>query len=76
MITLKLSTGETVTVSDGVVSVPENAVFAELLNAPSMQPPENGHYAPTEDARLAQHILNVWGGTWVSPTPDYPRKLY
>lgn len=66
MIEIRLGTGETATVNDGVWTVPENEELARVLNLPAMQPPEDGHYAPTEDARKAQHVLKVWGGQWVS----------
>jgi len=76
MITIKLPSGELAKVEDGIWSVPENNTLAELLNRPSMQPPDNGYYAPSEDARAAEHVLKVWGGTWVSPTPRWPKKVY
>lgn len=77
MIIIKLPSGEEATVNNGVWTIPENKELARVLNTPEMQPPENGHYAPTEDARMAHHILMVWGGRWVSTDEQFePGKLY
>lgn len=78
MITIQLPSGEQATVSEGVWTVQENAEFTRLFNTPAMQPTLDGTYAPTEDARKAQHILRVWGGVWVSsdePAPE-PGVVY
>lgn len=77
MIVITLPTGETATVDQGEWSVPENAELARVLNGPTMQPPENGHYAPSENARMAEYVLAVWGGTFESSDEDAePGKLY
>lgn len=77
MITIQLPSGERATVTGGVWSVEDNAEITQFLNAPSMRPPANGYYAPTEDARCAMHVLNVIGGTWVTSDEHYaPGKLY
>jgi hypothetical protein len=65
MITIKLPGEIEATVEDGVWSVPENDELARVLNDPAMQP-DSWHYAPTEDARKATHVIKVWGGAWVS----------
>lgn len=66
MITIRLASGETAIVNDGVWTVEGNEELARVLNTPEMQPPENGHYAPSEDARKAEHVLKLWSGVWVS----------
>lgn len=77
MITIELPTGEAATVNDGVWTVPENEELTRVLNGPAMQPPNNGYYAPSEDARKAEHVLKVWGGKWVkSDEHAEPGKLY
>ena len=77
MITIRLGSGETATVTKGVWSVPENAELERVLNLPEMQPPNNGHYAPTENARKALYVLEVWGGEWVKTDEQAPPgKLY
>ena len=75
MITIRLRSGETAVVKDGVWTVLENAELARVLNLPEMQPPDNGYYAPTDNARMAQHVLEVWGGTWVSTDEQAPPGL-
>lgn len=77
MITIRLPSGEIATVNDGVWTVPENAEFTRVLNLPEMQPPRDGTYAPTEDTRMAEYVLSIWGGTWVS-TDEYsePGLIY
>lgn len=77
MITIKLHSGETAVVVDGVWTVSENEALAEVLNSPTMQPPVNGHYAPSPDARMAEFVLKVWGGEWLSSDEHAePGKLY
>jgi len=77
VITIKLPSGEIATVTDGRWSVSANEELARVLNLPEMQPPNEGYYAPTEDARKALYVLKIWGGAWVS-TDEYaePGKLY
>ena len=77
MITIKLPSGEEATVNEGVWTVPDNAELARYLNSPVMQPPDNGYYAPSEDARKAEHVLREWGGKWLK-TDEHaePGKLY
>jgi hypothetical protein len=76
VIVIRLASGQTAII-DGVWTVPQNPELARVLNTPEMQPPNNGYYAPTDNARKAQHVLQVWGGTWVS-TDEHasPGKLY
>jgi hypothetical protein len=77
MITLKLTTGEEATVNNGVWTVTDNAELTRVLNDPDMQPPANGPYAPTEDARKAAYVMATWGATWVSTDEHHPPgKLY
>ena len=77
MIHIKLPSGEDATVNDGVWSVQLNAELERVLNTPEMQPPVYTNYAPTEDARKALFILEVWGGTWVTTDEHHPPgKLY
>ena len=77
MITIKLPGGVTATVNGGVWSVPDNEELARVLNDPAMQP-NSWHYAPTEDARKAQHVIATWGGEWVSSDepPAEPGLIY
>lgn len=77
MITIELPSGEQATVNDGVWTVFDNAELTRVLNDPAMQPPRNGYYAPSADARQAQHVLDTWGGKWIATT-EYaePGKLY
>jgi len=66
MITIRLATGETATVQDGAWTVLGNEELTRVLNSPEMQPPVEGYYAPSEDARKAEHVLKVWGGVWIA----------
>lgn len=77
MITIRLLGAWTATVDDGVWTVEDNAELTRVLNEPSMQPPVNGHYAPSENARKAEHVLRTMGGEWVSSDEHVPSgKLY
>lgn len=77
MIVIKLPTGEEATVNNGVWTVADNEELTRLFNSPSMQPPNNGHYAPSEDARMAEYVLKTWGGEWVKTDEHWPPgKLY
>ena len=65
------------TVTDGVWTVPQSEELTRVLNEPFLQPPDNGYYAPSEDARKAEHVLKTFGGTWVRSTDHAePGKLY
>ncbi len=77
MITIELSSGEKATVNDGVWSVPESEELQRILNTPAMQPPDNGHYAPSEDARKAEYVLKTVGGKWLKTDETFEAgKLY
>ena len=77
MITITLPGGETATIRDGTWSVPDSEELTRMLNSPAMQAPENGHYAPSPDARQAVHVLHTFGGKWVeSDEHAPPGKLY
>ena len=77
MITIRLGSGELATVNNGVWAVPDNRELERVLNTPEMQPPNNGYYAPTENARKALYVLEVWGGEWMKTDEQAPPgKLY
>jgi hypothetical protein len=77
VITIELPSGEEATVDDGVWTVTDNAELTRVLNSPAMQPPNNGYYAPSENARKAEYVLKVWGGTWLhTDEHSVPGKLY
>jgi hypothetical protein len=77
MITIELPSGEKATVNDGEWVVEDNEELARVLNDPTMQPPRDGHYAPSEDARMAEHVLKTWGGKWLkTDEQSEPGKLY
>ena len=64
------------TVKDGVWTVPQSEELARVLNEPYMQP-DRYLYAPTEDARQADHVMKIFGGTLVRSTEHAkPGKLY
>jgi hypothetical protein len=76
VIVIRLASGETAII-DGVWTVPQNPELARVLNLPEMQPPNDGHYAPTDNARKAQYVLKVWGGEWIRTDEQAePGKLY
>jgi hypothetical protein len=77
MVTIRMASGETATVDDGEWTVVDNPILTRVLNSPAMQPLSTGYYAPSEDARLAEHVLRLWGGDWVASTEHaVPGKLY
>jgi hypothetical protein len=77
MVEIELPGGERAVVHDGVWTVVANAELTRVLNGASMQPPNHGYYAPTDDARKAEYVLQVWGGRWIATDQAWAAgKLY
>jgi hypothetical protein len=77
MIMIRLATGELATVNLGAWTVEENDELTRVLNSPAMQPPNDGHYAPTEDSRKAMFVLKTWGGSWIKSDESFkPGLIY
>lgn len=77
MIEIDLPGGERAFVRGGAWTVVGNRELTRVLNSDAMQPPDNGYYAPSVDARKAEYVLQTWGGKWVSTDEQWaPGKLY